>query len=247
MSVRWTGCLPRESKPGDGTFRVVPDDWLIPEKDWKTYHANNLIPYVWHVINQGRQNSCCACAGAGIVMLARERQGLDRVLLSQAVPYHFGNGGRDGGMAIDTCLRELLKHGTCPADVVDPYDWRRSHWPSEWEEIGELYKPFEWMDCPTYEHAGSMLAHGHPVIYGAMGHAVVRVANGMFTDTPDLNSWPDWQEKGLGRWATEREFRRGIEGGYGAWALRYAVDPPNDGDLLWKTTHKKPEPLGSAR
>ena len=231
MAEHYRGCLPRTTKVGDGTFRVVPDDYLIDRKDWEKY-PQTLHQHVWHIINQGRQNSCCACMGVGGLMLCREKQGLDKVILSQAVPYHFGNGGHDGGMAIDTCLQMLLKYGTVPISVVDQYDWQRRNWPNNWEEIAENYKIFEAMDCPTYEHAVSMVLRGHPVMYGAKGHAVVRIGCSLFTPIPDLNSWDrSWGIDGLGTWATEDELKRGIERQYGAWALRYATDPPNDGDL----------------
>ena len=231
MTAHWTGCLPRVSKVGDGLFPVMPESMVRPRSEWETARSN-LGQHVWHIINQGRQNSCCGCAGVGIMMLDRARQGLDRVVLSQAVPYHFGNGGRDGGMFIDTCLQMLREYGTCPVSVVPEYDWRKSNWREDWRAIGKAYTPAVWADVPTYEHAQSRLAEGHPVLYGAMGHAVVRIDNGLQTELCDLNSWDrSWGTDGIGRWASEREFARGIEGGYGAWTLLYATDPPLDGDL----------------
>ncbi len=225
------GCLPRTTKVGDGTFPTVPDDFLIPRDEWDDFPENDLDQFVWHIVDQARQNSCCGCAGVGTLMLGREMQGLDRMVLSQAVPYHLGNGGRDQGMGIDTCLRVLLEHGTCPVDVVDQYDWRKRDWPDNWAEIAADYKPFKFLDCPSYDHAVSMGKRGHPILYGADGHAVVRIGFGKHTKKPDLNSWSKaWKFDGLGQWVDERGFKNGMRQ-YGAWALMFATDPPNDGDL----------------
>ncbi len=38
MSEEFTGCLPRETKVGDGAFRIVgedPDVPLVPQDEWK--------------------------------------------------------------------------------------------------------------------------------------------------------------------------------------------------------------------
>lgn len=223
---RKLGCLPRTTKIGDGTFPVFSDDFLIDRSDWPNYQ-NTLRPLAWHIINQGSQGSCCGCASVQAVMICRELAGLDRVALSQAVPYGLGNGGRDSGMGIDTGLRMIQKHGTCPVDVVDPMDWRQRNWPDNWKEIAAKYRGIEAHDCPSFEHMVSAVLRGWPVVYGAKGHAIVLVNQNLDV----ANSWGDWKDNGFGVWATEREIKRG-RSTYGAWALCTAVDPVNDGDVV---------------
>jgi len=46
-----------------------------------------------------------------------------------------------------------------------------------------------------------------------------------------VNSWGrDWGTNGLGQWVSEATLASEIRG-YGAWALRVATDPDDDGDL----------------
>lgn len=224
---RADGCLERVSKVGDGTFPVFSDDFLIDRKHWSKYKGLSLRPFVHHVIGQN-DNSCCGCGTVGAGMICRDLSGLDQVVLSQAVPYGKGNGGRDGGMAIDTGLAMLIKWGSCPIDIVHPDDWRGHNWPKNWEEIAAKYRGIEAWDCPTFEHAVSAVLRGFPVVYGAEGHAVVLVDQELNV----LNSWGrDWRDNGFGVWVEERSMRYGIERQYGAFALRTTVDPLKDGDV----------------
>ncbi|NQT38787.1 MAG: hypothetical protein HQ581_14930 [Planctomycetes bacterium] len=231
------GCLPRTATAcGDGTYRVFGDGTppVLDPKDWPE-HAKSMEEHVPHVIDQGSQGSCCGCAGVGAMMLARSVSGQDTVVLSQASLYALGNGGRDGGMAIDVCLRHLIDTGANPIDVIDQYDWqgfyRRPRWSDDWRESAKRYRCIEAWDCPDYEAAVSAVLHGFPVVYGTDGHAVVMIGWAEKTGHIDLNSWGrDWGENGIGQWASERAVRRQLPG-YGAWALRVATDPNNDGDI----------------
>ena len=226
------GCLPRISKPGDGTFPVYGSDGTPPVIDrslWDSIKDPIDESFIWHIINQGNQGSCCASAGAGVMMLVREMMGLERIVISQASLYGQGNGGRDSGMAIDTCLKILMEVGATPIGVIDQYDWQGFNagtWPENWREIAKRLRVKEAWDCTTLDHVVSANKLGFPVLYGSKGHAVVR-----FKRRKDLNSWGEtWKENGMGEWVSERTLASEIPM-YGAWALRVAVDPIDDNDL----------------
>jgi len=226
---RWfPGCLPRESEPGDGKFRIFdPDKAPLARRGPDSLNWEVVKSLIFHIINQGNQGSCCACMGAGIMMLVREIMGLARVIFSQASLYGQGNGGQDQGMAIDRCLQLLVDVGCCPISVIDQYDWRgfrNKTWPVNWKTEAKKYRAAEVMDCPSLEVMQAANEMGHPVAYGAKGHAVIR----FFLD---INSWGrSWGENGCGIWATDRELIRAIPQ-YGAWVLLLAADPIGDGDL----------------
>jgi len=242
-------CLPRTcTAVGDGAFKVFGSDGtppIIPESDWPQY-AKTLEGHVWHVIDQGGQNSCCGAAGAGAVILGRELAGANRVVISQASLYGVGNGGRDNGMAIDVCLNVLTETGANPVGVIDQYDWqgywrragrrirretRAGAWPDGWQESAKRYRCLEAWDCPDYKAAVSAVLSGFPVVYGTHGHAVVMIGWIPERGHIDLNSWgADWGNNGCGQWASRREVERQLPG-YGAWALRVMTDPTDDGDV----------------
>ena len=225
----YKGCLPRLSKPGDGTFPVLDDSWLIPRSKWPDYYQQNLKGLIWHVIDQSNQGSCCGCATVGAAMLAREFAGLDRLVLSQASVYGLGNGGRDQGMAIDTGLQILLETGACPVDVIDQYDWqgyRNGTWPSNRIEVGARFRAVEVKDAPTLDHAVSGMWRGWIPVYGSDGHAVILVEYDGKKQPNVLGSWgKDYGDGGIHRWSIAQ-----LES-YGCWLLRVMVDPPDDGDL----------------
>jgi len=230
------GCLPRTlTAVGDGTFRVFGDGTppRIPRDDWPD-HAKTMEGFINVIIDQGNQGSCCGCAGVGATMLARAISGQLNVVLSQASLYALGNGGRDDGMAIDTCLRHLINTGANPADTIDPMDWSgyyRNKWPSNWRESAKRFRCIEAWDCSDYDTAVSAVLHGFPVVYGCSGHAVVMVGWTPKRGHIDLNSWgSDWGNNGIGQWQSESTVRRQLPG-YGAWALRVATDPTDDGDV----------------
>ena len=234
------GCLPRETTCGDGEFPVLgvdegtPD--LLPRSTWDRYASTALESRVWHVFDQAPQNSCAACATAAGLMLLREKAGLTNVVLSEAPIYSIGNHGRDQGMAVDAGLKILRSTGTVPEEVIDGKDWKGRNWPDEWKDIARDYRAVEAWDCPTYKHAVSAVLRGFPVVIGVdwddrrgAGHAI------LFIGWKDgrariANSWGEnWGEKGFG-WLKESTCERGIPK-YGAFALRVASDPKDDGDL----------------
>lgn len=237
------GCLPRESKVGDGAFPVFKDEWLILPKDWQFYDEVSLVPHVKHIINQARQGSCNPAMSCGVTSLVRNMAGLDDIVFAQAGLYAFDrilDSGElvprrsDSGMALDTSLKLLQKVGCSPKEWngkpwINQYDWqgyRVGNWPSNWREVASRFTMKEWYDCPTLEHIISARCLGVPVGYGCKGHAVARIAK-----DKDLNSWDySWGDNGIGEWATYREIEKQIAM-YGAWAYITTNDPPNDGDI----------------
>lgn len=217
------GCLPRVSKVGDNTFKIFdPKTTRRAPRSIKSAIDRSLI---WHIIDQAQQGSCCGCATVGAIMIAREVAGLERVVLSQASVYGLGNGGRDQGMAIDKGLSVAMEHGACSVDTVGQYDWQqfRRDYPNGHPE-GERFKIIEVEDVVSVDDMDAGVELGYPVVYGAKGHAVIYI-------DPDVNSWGrDWGDNGFGQWTTRRERAIGIQQ-YGAWLIRVATDPDNDGDL----------------
>jgi hypothetical protein len=219
------GCLPRVTIPGEHPrLKVMGTDGTPEPVDPREPDVIDPDLYVKAIINQGNQGSCCGCAGVDGMMASRAMQGLPHILLSQASLYGRGNGGRDQGMAIDTCLQLLMEDGggACPADLIDPMDWRgfwAGTWPENWRTVAAGFRVLEAYDCQTVEHVRACYKRGFPVIYGAEGHAVVRIG-----DDLDINSWgKSWGYNGLGRWVSESTIARQI-GMYGAWGLRVAID-----------------------
>lgn len=234
MADHLTGCLPRVTKVGDGTFKVFGEPGtppLVPPSEWEKWEKTlSFRSHVWHQITQSRQNSCCGCAGAGVMMTSREVKRRKRIIFSQASIYGFEDANltprrRDNGMHIDTCLQILQKVGACSVDYIDQYDWRgygRGTWPEDHLERAAENRILEAWDCPTLEHLISALYRGFIPMYGAKAHAVYRIARRL-----DVNPWPDWKDRGIGEWANDRELEEGIKH-YGAWALRVVTFSAGD-------------------
>jgi len=243
---RKMGCLPRTlTSAGDGVYPVYgdnPDDVLLTWDEIKAAAKPSLAAMkanIWHWINQKDQGSCCACMGAQLLMLTRKLLRLDDVVISQASIYAQGNGGRDAGMAIDTCMDILLKTGACPTDVIDQYDWQgfhRNSWPSVWRTTAPRYKAARAVDAPTLQHALSMTVRGIPAGFGYFegggGHAVTML--GYDIETDEVISQGSWG-KGYGSDNGRHHHRRSVaEEGikyFGAFGLYVPTDPTNDGDI----------------
>jgi len=76
------------------------------------------------------------------------------------------------------------------------------------------------------QHVKSAYKCGLPVCYGANGHAVVRIGDGL-----DINSWDrSWGQNGLGTWVSEATLARELPR-YGAFVPYIVADPDDDGDL----------------
>lgn len=228
------GCLPRVSKLGDGTFRVF--DPAKAEKGLVQGRAPKLTreivrALIWHHINQKQQGSCCASAGCHHMEFQRQVAGLKQIPFAQSWLYGLGNGGRDQGMAIDTCLKLLITDGCCPATLIDQYDWmgyKNGTWPAEAKAVSQQYRAVESFDVATIEDAKWGLKRGFPFLYGAKGHAVNKLTE---DENDDWNTWGlEWEDRGIGLWATWAEIKRALPM-YGGFFVRVATDPDDDGDL----------------
>jgi len=243
--TEFKGCLPREAtEPGDGAFPVfgVPGEGtpqLVPASDWQRITGTyRRYTEAYGVIGQ-RANSCTTCGARGALQSARFFAGLDPVQLSHGSVYGVINGGVDRGSSIDVCLNQLRRVGMAQTSVIDPFDWggyykRRGGWPDDWEANARRYRVLEAHDCPDWEHLVSAIQLGFPVLFGVRwsgggGHAILGTG---YKDgqIEILNSWgASWGDNGFG-FLPRAQVQRGITT-YGAWALRAATDPPNDGDI----------------
>lgn len=219
---RVPGCLERKSAPGEWCPMLrsagVP---IIPRSQWSDIASRfsdgrGLRPFVREVLNQGSVGSCATEATAGAMMIARAFAGLPHVSLNPWFIYHHTSGGVDRGSSIDENLRFARDKGVATTAV-----WPRSRgWrtrPSA-EAYADAMKNriVEFYDIETVEEAVSAIYHGWPVVYGARGHAVVRVAI-----DADLNSWgTGWGDGGFGQWVplSSINFR------YGAFAVRTTLE-----------------------
>ncbi len=224
MSEEFTGCLPRETKVGDGAFRIVgedPDVPLVPQDEWKDVD----LDIAWMTMNQGPQNSCASAMTVGAIMHAREMAGLPRVQLSQASIYRFVNGGRDMGSGIDRNLIQAQEVGCVPVDVIDQYDWRGKDWPANWKDIAKDYRITEAFDAPSYAHCVSGLQKGHifgvGIAWGGGGHAILGVGYRKRDGAIKIrNSHGAGYGTNGAEWLPKSRFA-GITS-YGAWIIRCA-------------------------
>lgn len=228
---RFCGCLPRTTEPDGSIFPIVGDAGteavpLVPRSQWT---ETSLRHHVWNIHNQGNQNSCCPTAYAGLLETLREIQGLARVPLSQAYPYHYANGGRDQGASLDAVFFAIRDKGITPASIVDPMDWRGVNWPADVDDQAERWRIVEQWDMLHVDALGSSLEAGLPGVFGVFwqgggGHAIYaigkrRAARGNSWDFEIANSWGrQWGENGLG-WLPESQVAEGIRY-FGGWIPR---------------------------
>jgi hypothetical protein len=189
------GCLPRESKLGDGTLPLMSDDWLVPWDELEERLEQNG-PIIERFANQtpwiyqGSQGSCTtATAGHGIQLLNAMEGEPNPPLLSQATLYRWsGIDSRgnlvqrrsDNGMALDVAMRLLMKIGMAPADEtgrrgIPPMDWSGDDWPDNWRELAAPNRSLEVIDCSrSMHHLLSMMTRG-PVRHGYDVHSRLAV------------------------------------------------------------------------
>ncbi len=198
-----TGCLPRQSKPGEWcplfSSRIRP----IPQDQWAALAQEiTLRPHVKNVYNQGQVGSCASESVCQSVAIGRARANVPDVLFNPYGVYHFVNGGRDQGSTLDANLKFARESGCFPESV-----WSRSHgWqqrPSEEAiEAAKQHRILEFYDIRSVAEFVTALLVGFPVVYGARGHAVTGTAHLHAQKAPEIvNSWGTrWGDNGFGIW-----------------------------------------------
>ncbi len=250
---KFRGCLPRETKCGEGAFPVWGTDGRCPVLDkslLREFIAEDkslLLPYHWHTVNQGRQNSCTASDLANLMMLCREMEGKPREVLSQASLYAYDGitihddgtytlhkRRSDNGMNLEVAMLISQVRGLAPrlrdassGSYVAQYDWQQNDWPDDVAEVSAGFRLGEAWDIPDYWAMLSAVKLCYGVARGMAGHCVGQVHPRLV-----LGTWEDYGEgnNGLHEWGTsEREINAGINQ-FGAWAFRCTA--PHDAELV---------------
>jgi hypothetical protein len=177
----------------------------------------SLRPRVKTILDQGTVGSCACEATVQAIMIARDYAGLPHVELNPWFIYHTTSGGRDRGSSIDRNLEFVREHGCAPISA-----WPRSKgWKAEpsvqaYKEA-KAFRDIEVFDISNVNEMVSALLTGCAVVYGANGHAVVKVEHINDEKGLDVNSWgTDWGDEGFGVWASYRA----VNFNYGAFAVR---------------------------
>ncbi len=252
------GCLPRETKCGEGAFPVWGTDGrcpVLPKDLLREFLAEDkslLLPYHWHTVNQARQNSCTAADLCNIMMLHREIEGKNRYVLSQASLYAYDgitihdDGSftlhkrrSDTGMNLEVAMLIAQVSGLGPrfrSAVGSPGDDIPYIDQHDWQQR-------DWPDDVVKVSAAFRLGEAWDIPdYWAMLSAVklgFGVARGMSNHCVGqvhprlvLGSWEGYGEgnNGLHEWGTtEREINGGINQ-FGAWAFRCSA--PSDAPVV---------------
>jgi hypothetical protein len=230
------GCLPRETKCGEGAFPAWGTDGrcpLLPTDLLREFIAEDRSPLVdfhWHTINQSQQSSCTASDLGNLMMLCRAVEGKLPVVLSQASIYAYDgitirdDGSytlrrrrSDNGMNLEVAMLIAQCRGMTPTDYVSQYDWKQKNWPDDVSAISARFRLGEAWDVPDYWSMLSAVKLGFGVARGMDNHCVGQIHPRLV-----LGSWEDYGvgDNGLHEWGTtEREINRGISQ-FGAWAFR---------------------------
>ncbi len=213
-----TGCLPRETRLGEGAFALYGTDGAVPLlPDPKgTY---DLHAYHWWTPSQKYLSSCTTGLGINDITTRREIEGKDRIKFAMAGLYAFDgitirkdgdldvfechHRRSDTGMALETMYLILQLQGVPPAEIdgvpyIDPLDWkglREGRWPGDWREQANKYRMSdEIWDAPDSLAILSGLEYGCCGGRGADNHAVLQI------DPDDvLGSWGEgYGHKGRG-------------------------------------------------
>jgi hypothetical protein len=180
------GCQPRQSKVGDGTFRVFADDReLIPRSEWdeRIKTAPDLSVFVEAIKDQNGEGQCASSATATTVEILRAMARMKYIELSPASLYKRVNGGKDHGSTLDGNLNEITEAGILPVSLFPAIGFRNAL-PDNWMPEAANFKLTEsFEDVDTFDAMVTALLEGHPVPFGtwwnyprkAGGHAIVAV------------------------------------------------------------------------
>lgn len=216
------GCLPRGTRPGE----ICPLfserlDVLTDEELREAAGKIDLRQFVSQVLDQDGVRSCATEATAGAAMICRAFGGEEFELLNPWFIYHTTSGGRDRGSNIDSNLAFAREKGIAPESVWPRSKGWRTRPSEEAYAAARKYRIEEFYDITSVREAMSANALGFPVVYGARGHAVVKLNLLPDGESIDLNSWGEkWEQDGFGVWAGYN----GINWAYGAWAVRTMVE-----------------------
>lgn len=219
---RVAGCLPRKTRFGEICPLYSERLEVLSDAELKAREGHyNLRQFTKVMLNQGNVGSCATEATAGAMMIQRAFSGMPHVTLNPWFIYYETSGGRDQGSSIDENLAFARSRGVCPMSVWGrDKGWKKR--PSD-EAFREAlkFKIEEFYDLVNIREAKSANALGYPVVYGARGHAVVKIFYGPGGSSLDLNSWGEnWKDKGFGLWASYED----IDFRYGAFAVRVVTE-----------------------
>lgn len=245
------GCLPRKAEVGAlfPTLDSQATTPLIPRREWTTMDFRHLVP---KILDQDGIGACNAFAAVQALHVIRKQVGLPFVELSAGNLYGQINGGVDRGSLLGDAVRALMDTGVCKASTVGHLAWRRTQWPSRWQDEARRFRILEAYDCPSFEHIASAILYGFPVDFGIFvgtrfkpdphsgwlpdyvggggGHAMCGV--GLAYDDRrgwgiiTANSWGEkWGRDGFCI-VPESYFRR--DGFTDAWAVRGVSDPTGE-------------------
>ena len=185
------GCQPRLSRVGDHPVWGADPDLspMIPRSQWPELIAlgiGNLSAGVRAILNQTNRPDCWAFASTQCLMVGRELDGHSFAILAPDVCPVLTN-QYNGGAINSALLQVLLPIGLPPATILpgcDPVAGRHNlnprTWPADWKELAAKYRAArgKFYDCPTFDHVGSALLSGWPVVMGVDwqggGHALCR-------------------------------------------------------------------------
>lgn len=216
-----TGCLPRVSGLGEWCPLAAERIPLIPRDEWPDLMEkvrNSQLCY--HVMDQNGVGSCAAEACTGALMLARELEGQERVILNPWYLYHYSSGGEDKGSSIDENLRLARERGIASQAVWPRSKGWRATPTAEANEDAARHTIEEFYDCTSVDELVSGILSGFVAEFGYNprgGHAVVACDTLSMSTFKFLNSWGNWGDKGFGtlRFAD-------IDWRYGAFLVRTA-------------------------
>lgn len=206
--------------------------------DRRDMRTSNNRRHVWKIYAQ-LNGHCTANATCQCILVAREKMGLPRKLLSPEMLYH-----QHSRWGAGSTLQQNLVHARDVGVIYYPdggYTEQNqrlysnpNNWPADWREMAKENRILEWEDLHgDVDLILTALQLGFPVILGITwpgggGHAIE--AQDVVMDSRDdpllmgPNSW-DERWNGDGWWKLRASRLRNLKN-YGAWCLRVATTPP---------------------